>query len=135
MSEGIISRLLSIRKRAKKKKPSFRRQEGYRYKSLDDNWRRPRGRHSKLRKGIRGRGTKPSPGFGSPAKVRGTNSSGLREVMVSSMKDLEHIHKGKDAGILSSALGRKKRQEIIREAEKKGLELTNAYKFKMPSSK
>lgn len=41
---------LKLRKRMKRKKPTFRRQESAKHVRLKGTWRRPRGRHSKLRK-------------------------------------------------------------------------------------
>ena len=35
---------LKVRKRVKKAKPAFARQESYRHARLSDSWRRPRGR-------------------------------------------------------------------------------------------
>ncbi|MEL9915033.1 MAG: eL32 family ribosomal protein, partial [Thermoplasmatales archaeon] len=32
-----------------RKRPEFHRQEWFRYKKLGDSWRKPRGKHSKLR--------------------------------------------------------------------------------------
>lgn len=134
MSEGILSKL-RIRKKAKKKKPSFRRQEGYRYKRLSDSWRRPRGRHSKLRKGEKARGKKPSVGYRSPDEVRNLTRDGYIPVHVSNKADLGKIDPKKEVAVIRSSVGRKKRMEIVTEAEKMKIKVLNAYKFKMPGSK
>ena len=134
MAEGIISRLLGIRKKTKAKKPDFRRQEGYRFKTLGDSWRRPTGRHSKLRKGRKARGKKPSTGYGSPREVRGLTSRGKIPIHVSSKSDLGTIDAQSECVIIKSGVGRKKRMEIVQEAEKKGIEVANAYRAKLPAS-
>ena len=126
--KGIVSKMLKIRK--KKKKPGFKRQEGYRHVKLKDTWRRPRGRHSKLRKGKRARGKKPGVGYMSPPQVRGLTKSGLKPVYVSNIKELSGIDPKTDVAVIRSSVGKRKRSELILEAEKKEIELLNAYKFK-----
>jgi large subunit ribosomal protein L32e len=116
-------RLLKIRRRAKKKKPEFRRQENLRHRRLKSKWRRPKGKQSKLRMGEKARGKKPSVGFSSPRKVRGLSGSGMKELRVFTPKDLE---KAKGHSILiASSVGRKKRNEIIKKAWELGLEISN----------
>lgn len=127
--------LSKLRKRIKKKKPAFRRQEGYRYKKLSDSWRRPRGRHSKLRKGEKARGKKPSVGYRLPAAVRNLGRNGYKPVLVSNRDDLGRIEPEKEAAVIRSAVGKKKRTEIVLEAEKLGIKLLNAYKVKIANSK
>ena len=131
---GILSKLLRIRKKSKAKKPGFRRQEGYRYERLGDGWRRPRGRHSKLRKGEKPRGKKPSTGFGSPKAVRGLTADGYTPVYVSNAGDLRKVSK-KEIAVVRSGVGKKKRLEIAKEAEKLNVKVRNAYKAKLPGSK
>ena len=41
---------LAKRNRMSHKRPSFKRQNWFRYKRLGDKWRRPRGIHSKMRR-------------------------------------------------------------------------------------
>ena len=133
-SEGLLSKLLRIRRKAKKKMPDFWRQEGYRYKRLKEGWRRPRGRHSKLRKSESARGRKPGTGYMSPAAVRGLTGQGLEAVLVSNKKDLLKMDPKTQAAVIRSTVGKKKRLEIISEAEKREISLLNAYKFKLTQS-
>jgi large subunit ribosomal protein L32e len=132
--EGLLSKLLRIRRKAKRKKPDFERQEGYRYKRLKECWRRPRGRHSKLRKSEKARGRKPGTGYMSPAAVRGLTGQGLEAVLVSNRDDVLKMDPKKQAAVIRSAVGKKKRMEIISEAEKRQIRLLNAYKFKLTHS-
>ena len=44
-----IQRLLELRKRIKRKKPEFIRQDAHKKKSLESKWRKPKGLHSKMR--------------------------------------------------------------------------------------
>jgi large subunit ribosomal protein L32e len=135
MAEGIISKLLSVRKKKKAKKPAFMRQEGYRHKRLGDSWRRPRGRHSKLRKGEKARGRKPSVGYSSPRAVKGLTAEGKKPVHVSNRADLEKLDPKREVAVIKAGVGKKKRMEIAREAEEKKIEVLNAYRYKLPASK
>jgi len=42
--------LLKKKNEVNRKRVEFHRQEWFRYKKFDDSWRKPRGKHSKLRK-------------------------------------------------------------------------------------
>jgi len=126
---------VKLRNKRKKKKPEFLRQEAGKFKKLKKCWRRPPGRHSKLRRGRKPRGRKPSVGYGSPMEARGLTREGMRPVLVASVDDLKKLDKGKDAAIIRSAVGKKKRAEIIIEAEKTGVTVLNAYRYRLPGGK
>ncbi|UCD03035.1 MAG: 50S ribosomal protein L32e [Candidatus Aenigmatarchaeota archaeon] len=125
-------KMLTARKKKKARKPGFRRQEGYRHKRLGDAWRRPRGRHSKLRMGEKARGKKPSPGYSSPKAVKGLTSKGLRKVYVSNVEDLKGIDPNKEIAVIKSGVGKKKRMEIAAEASSMKVKVENAYRVKLP---
>jgi len=120
--------MLKLRKRIKKKKPKFRRQEWFRKKSLGKKWRKPRGIHSKLRRREKAKGSLPKPGYGSPSIVRGLGREGYREVVVRNVKDLENINPKEDVAVISKTVGRKKKFEILEEAKKRNIKVSN-YKF------
>ena len=117
---------LKARKTLKSRKPAFRRQEGFRQAMLRDTWRRPRGKHSKLRKHRKARGARPKPGYGSPREVRGLNRLGYREVRVSSPGDLGRINPSEEMALLSGTVGKRKRAEILKLAQEKGIQVANA---------
>lgn len=119
---------MNLRKKIKKKKPKFRRQEWFRKKSLGDKWRKPRGLHSKLRRHEKARGSLPKPGYGSPAIVRGLNREGYREVLVRNAKDIEKINPKEEIAIIAGGVGKKKRLEILEFAGKRNIKVGN-YKF------
>ncbi len=121
-----LKRDLKARKSKKQARPKFKRQEQDFQKILKKGWRRPRGRHSKLRIHEKGRGGLPSPGYGSPASVRGLNRLGYREVMVSNVRDLEGINPREEMGMISSGVGRKKRGEIVSAAKERKIMISNA---------
>lgn len=117
--------MLKVRKKMKKKKPGFSRQEGYRLKKLKKAWRRPRGRHSKLRKHERARGRLPKVGYGSPKSVKGLTRYGYREVRISNPNELEKLNPGKEIALISSSVGKRKRTEIIKKAEEMKIKIVN----------
>ena len=80
--------LLKSKIRKDRKTPRFKRQELWAQATLKDTWRRPRGKHSKMRKQERGRGRIPKPGYGSPAAVKGLNRQGFREVRVFNVSEM-----------------------------------------------
>lgn len=118
----------SLRSRKAKKagKQPFRRQEGYRHAKLKDAWRRPRGRHSKLRKAEKPRGRIPRAGYGSPRQARGLNRLGYREVRVNTRKDMESLNPKEEMAVLAGTLGRRKRGELVTLAGEMGVRVANA---------
>ncbi|NIO20435.1 MAG: 50S ribosomal protein L32e [Candidatus Aenigmarchaeota archaeon] len=117
--------LLEVRKKIKKKKPEFKRQEWFRKKSLGKKWRKPRGIHSKLRRQEKAKGALPRPGYGSPSGVRGLNREGYREVIVRNAKDLENVNPKEDVAVISKTVGRKKKLEILEMAKKRNIKVGN----------
>ena len=116
---------LKARRKTKAKKPKFLRQEGKHMATLKKAWRKPKGRHSKLRMKESARGKMPSPGYGSPKSVRGLNRQGLAEIKVSRPADLEGVQKKGNIIVVSGTVGRKKKIEILKRAEEKGLKVAN----------
>ncbi|MBI5252791.1 MAG: 50S ribosomal protein L32e [Euryarchaeota archaeon] len=96
----------------------FKRAEYFRYKKLGDKWRKPRGRHHKMRKYIGGKLPSPAIGHATKAEFRGLHPSGYKEVLVHNPKDLEGIDKEKQAVRISGRVGKRKREIILKEAEK-----------------
>ncbi|RLJ05394.1 MAG: 50S ribosomal protein L32e [Candidatus Aenigmatarchaeota archaeon] len=107
------------------KKPKFKRQEQDFQKLLKDAWRRPKGKQSKLRKGIKGRGRKPSPGYRKAKETRGLNRKGLKEIRIHTVSELEKLNPEQEAAIIGSTVGKKKRLEILKKAEELGITLAN----------
>ena len=82
---------LMIRWQIKKRTPYFLRDEGFRYKRIPQNWRRPSGITSKLRINLKYRPSKVRVGFRSPKLVRGLHASGFEEVMIHTVNELEAV--------------------------------------------
>lgn len=66
-----IKELLELRRRIKKKKPTFVRKDIYKKKKLSRVWRRARGLDNKQRLHKKGAPLIPSTGYRAPRKVRG----------------------------------------------------------------
>lgn len=115
--------LLAVRKAAKKKRPAFKRTDSHKLARLGTEWRRARGRHSKIR--LRRKGSRPQPGYGAPKAVRGLHSSGLRDIIVNNISELSKLDAKEDAARIAAGVGLKKRVEIIKEAEKLGIRVLN----------
>ncbi|MFH1445265.1 MAG: 50S ribosomal protein L32e [Nanoarchaeota archaeon] len=116
---------LKLRKKIKKKKPEFKRQEQWRYKRLKKGWRKPKGIDSKLKKGKKSRGKTVRPGYSSPISVRGLTKSGHKIVRIHNVKDVDKIQHANEVGLIASGIGAKKRAEIIKYAEEKNVHIMN----------
>ena len=118
-------RLLRLRNEMNRKRPWFRRQEWFRYKRLGDSWRRPKGKHSKMREHKGYRPPVVDSGYRGPKKVRGLHPSGFKEVLVHNAKELEGIDPEREAIRIASRVGVKKRTEIEKKAEELGIRVLN----------
>jgi len=119
-----MTRLLTVRKRAKKNKPTFKRQD-YKRKKLKTKWLRPKGKDSKLKRGEKPRGRVPSTGYSSPKAVRSLNPHGFKEKLVFKPTDIEGLNPKTDAAIIGATVGKKKRTEIIKMADQKKVQVIN----------
>lgn len=116
---------LKLRKGKSDSRPKFKRQEWFRYVRLGDSWRRPRGLHSKMRRGYKYRINLVSTGYRGPKAVRGLHPSGFQEVMVYRVEDLEEMNPEKQAARIGHSVGSKKREEIEKTADEKGIRVLN----------
>jgi len=118
-------RLLEIRKNMKKKKPSFRRVESWRYVRVKDSWRKARGIDSQTRMKTKSGVKSPSVGYRTPKKIRGLHPSGYEEVRVEMLSDLQNLNPQKHALKISRRLGANKRIELIDYAQKRNFKILN----------
>src|SRR4030042_4049817 len=86
-------------------------------------WRRPKGRHAKMREARRGYGAHPVVGFKSARADRG-RIQGLMPVRINNMNDLLNIQKGEIA-IISEKLGLFKKYDIAKKAVGMNLKFLN----------
>tara|TARA_B110001452_G_scaffold250119_1_gene238134 strand:+ start:29 stop:643 length:615 start_codon:yes stop_codon:yes gene_type:complete len=117
---------LSLRSEQKKKTPSFRRTEWFRYKRLSrSGWRAPHGMDSKQRRNYRYRSSLVRVGHGKVSTARGLHSSGFREVMVQNTVDLETIDPETEAARVGRGVGGRKREHIYSRADELGIRVLN----------
>jgi len=123
--DSATKRLLNTRKQQKSKKPTFKRTDSHKKKKLDDNWRRPRGLQSKLRRRFASKGAVVQVGYGSPKAVRGLHPSGFEEVMVRNQNDLQPIDPSYQAARIARTVGVRKRQMIEEIAKSREIKILN----------
>ncbi len=116
---------LSLRSRLSANRPAFKRQEWFRYSKLGDKWRRPKGIHSKMRRGFKHRPPRVKVGFRGPKDVRGLHPSGFAEVLVHNTSQLEGVDPKVQAVRIASTVGVKKRIDIEDMAEELGIRVLN----------
>jgi len=109
----------------RKRKPKFRRQEWFRFKRLGEVWRKPRGRDSKMRRGIRGKPAMPSVGYRMPKRLRGLHPSGMVEVLVHNLDKLRRVDPKRQVVRIASAVGGRKRKQILELAKELGVRVLN----------
>lgn len=120
-----IKELLELKKQIKNKKPDFIRQDAHKKKRLEKKWRKSKGLHSKIRLKLRGRSRKVSIGYRSPKKVRYLHKSGLKQIFVTSVLDLEKLDAKENCIIMPSTLGNKKKIGIVKKAKEMGFRILN----------
>ena len=118
-------RLIELRKKINKKRPSFRRVESWRYKRVKDSWRKARGIDSRTRIKSKSGVKSPSVGYRGPKKVRGLHPSGYEEVRVHTINDLKDLNNKKHAIKVSTNLGVRKRISVIDYAQSRGFKVLN----------
>lgn len=121
-----------VAQRDNKKKPKFVRSEGFRYKRLrKSGWKKPKGRHHKMRTYLGGKPLSPNVGYRRRRDLRGLHPSGFREVLVDNPAQLAALNKEKEAVRLSGRLGALKAAKIMEESKKLGLKILNPRKARV----
>ena len=104
---------LELRNALKRKKPVFLKQDAHKKSKLKKNWRRPRGRHSKMRFRLASYRKRPNVGYSSPRSVRGLNPKGFREVHVYNLEDLDKVQKN-EVVVIGRIVGLKKQVALLK---------------------
>jgi len=107
------------------KKIKFIRQDAHKKSRLGNKWRRPKGLHSKMRLSFKGYNKSVSIGYGSPKNTRGLDKSGLKLIMIKSLKELEKINVKEECIAVAKTIGLKKKIEVLKQAIKKGIKVVN----------
>jgi large subunit ribosomal protein L32e len=115
----------ALAQRSRESQPSFDRQDHHKKKRVDTSWRRPRGTHSKRRKGVEGKGASVEAGYRGPEAARGKHPSGFEEVHVENVDDLEGVDGDTEAVRIASSVGARKRERIEEVAEREAIRVLN----------
>ena len=109
-------------------KIKFLRQQGNFKKRIKKVWRKPKGKHSKLREKRHGMHPMPNIGYRSPRVQRDMQDA---IIIISNIRDLEQV-KTKGATVtIAASIGNKKKTELLQACIKKGLIIKN---FKKPEN-
>src|SRR5713226_5146360 len=106
-------------------KPAFKRQESWRYKRVKENWRRPRGVTSKMRKEESGWPHKVKVGYGTKSSTKGLHPKGLVDRLVWRQIDLEKLDPKVDIVRIAHRVGEKKRLDILDRAKQLNFHIAN----------
>lgn len=107
------------------KKPTFKRQEHWRYKKLGDSYRRPRGKLSKRRRYQARKPAMARVGYGSPKATRGLHPSGYKDILVENAEEIKALNPETDAARISATVGKRKRQLIVAKAQQYEVKILN----------
>ncbi len=116
-------------------KPKFKRSESWRYARVKESWRASDGIDSKMRLKRKGQPSAPSIGYRVPQKIRGLHPSGLREVPVYRVEDLEAVDSKKQAVRIGHTVGVTKRNAIVEKAKEQGIHVLNPGRVKLSEPK
>lgn len=127
-----IKKLLEQRRIIKKRKPKFLRKDWHKVSNLGlrrENkqvWRKPKGRHNKMREKKKSHLKLPSIGYRSPALIRGS-INGLVPILVKNESDLERVRA--ENIVIIANVGLKKKISIIKKAREMNINLSVSKKF------
>ena len=117
--------LLNLRRKISAQRPRFVRQESWRYKRVAKSWRKPKGVDSKMRLSVKGWPRAVSVGYGGPRSVKGLHPSGLRDILVHSVAELEKLNPATDAARIGANLGGRKRAQLSLRAKELSIRILN----------
>tara|TARA_Y100000034_G_scaffold65385_1_gene79033 strand:- start:1667 stop:2362 length:696 start_codon:yes stop_codon:yes gene_type:complete len=120
-----MKEMLEFKAKLKKRMPKFKRQEiNKRIRLRGSGWRKPRGSDSKMR--LQKKGFQPivKVGYRTPRKLRGRLANGLLEVNITSIEQIKNLNKD-EIPVISRTLGNRKRLEILKEAKKLKISISN----------
>jgi large subunit ribosomal protein L32e len=120
-----LNRLLRIKKMQRKKRPSFRRIESWRYKRVKGGWRAAKGIDSKTRQKLKSGVKSPNVGYRSPKKLRGLHPCGLIEKVVHNLNQINELDPTIHGLKISSKIGNKKRMGMIADAQLRNFKILN----------
>jgi len=124
---------LKLRARLKRKKPTFRRQESWRYKRVSQVWRKPDGIDSEMRRKAKGWPKQAEVGYRGPRKARNLHPSGYAEILVRNIDDLANVNPNVQAIRIAHTVGMKRRAEIYIRAGERHIHVLNPLPEEKPA--
>lgn len=131
--EPARERALKQRIRLKSKRPTFRRQESWRYMRVSQVWRKPDGIDSQMRRGTKGWPASARIGYRGPRMARYLHPSGYEEVVVRNVDDLSKVDSETQAIRIAHTVGMKKRADISVRAEERHIHILNPLPKEKPA--
>ena len=117
--------MLKLRAEISKRRPAFpRNKSGHRMNLRVSSWRKPKGKHTKLRLHKGSRLPIVKDGFRGPAAVRGVHNSGLQMVLVHNMPQLLALKAGEHTAIIAD-VGQRKKYDLVKKASELNIALVN----------
>ncbi|KAF9589733.1 hypothetical protein IFM89_028642 [Coptis chinensis] len=118
---------LLTKKIVKKRTKKFIRPQSDRKICVKQNWRRPKGIDSRVRRKFKGVTLMPNIGYGSDKKTRHYLPNGFKKFLVHNVSDLEILmmHNRTYCAEIAHNVSTKKRKEIVERAAQLDVVLTN----------
>ncbi|NHJ39165.1 MAG: 50S ribosomal protein L32e, partial [Asgard group archaeon] len=117
--------LLRERDKIRKSRPKFRRQESWRYKRLKTSWRKHIGIDNSMRHHKRGIPTNVRVGFRGPKATRGLTRTGMEDILIHNINELEQINNKSQVARIASKVGTKKKVAITNRADELEIKIIN----------
>lgn len=92
-----------------------------------ESWRRPRGKDSKQRRGLESKGAWPTVGYSQPREIRGLHPTGLQDVLVHNVRELDGVDGKTTAVRIAGAVGSLKRADIVKKAGELKIRVLNPH--------
>jgi large subunit ribosomal protein L32e len=107
------------------KRMKFPRQESWKYVSIHNHWRKPRGMDSKMRRSVKGWPGLVKVGYRTPKFCRYFHPSGFSEIIVYRPEDLDDVDPKKIVVRMARTVGVRKRDQIMDRAKSMGIRIIN----------
>lgn len=122
-----IKRALKLRLKMERREPDWIRMDEWRFVRIanKESWRRPKGNDNKIRKERKGYPPRVKIGYRKPRIVRHLHPTSFEIVHVYRSEDLDKVDPTRQAVMIASTVGLRKRIEIVKKALEKGIKILN----------